>query len=119
MSHVLAGLLVLSAVFGAGVKLGLTLKQAEWDAAELRASRNETKVQERTGDAVAKANETGTRVVTRVRTLVKEVPVYRDAACSHDDRVFDTINGALSGDGEGRLPDEPGIAGGQIVRHNH
>lgn len=72
-------------------------------------------------DAIQKAQADGVKVVTKVKTITRTVPVYRSAECQHDDRVFDTINSALRGGpaGADSVPGGSGGAGGQVDGGDH
>ena len=66
---------------------------------EIKDAIQQTQAKAETGaaNAIAKAAAENTKTITRVQTITREVPVYRDSACSHDQRVFDDINAALRG----------------------
>lgn len=76
--------------------------------------RQETRdaAQEGAANAIVKAAAENTKTVTKIKTVTREVPVYRDAACSHDQRVYDDLNGALRGEpaGPGVVPAGSGSA---------
>lgn len=82
--------------------------------AELDKVRQETRelAQQGAADAIVKAQKDITKVVTRIQTVTREVPVYQSAECSHDDRVFYDLNSALRGEpaGEGLVPKGSGGA---------
>jgi len=61
-------------------------------------------------NAIAKSASENTKVVTRVQTVTREVPVYRSAGCVHDVRVFDDLNSQLQGTlpASGSLPEGSG-----------
>lgn len=74
--------------------------------------------QQGASDAIVKAAANNTKTITRIKTVTREVPVYRSAECQHDDRVFHDLNGALRGEptGAGVVPGGSGGAAGQVVR---
>lgn len=76
--------------------------------------RQETReaAQKGAADAIVKAAADNTKTITKIKTVTREVPVYRDAACSHDDGVWNDLNGALRGEpaGSGLVPPRPGRA---------
>ena len=76
--------------------------------------RQETRdaAQQGSADAIVKAAAENTKTITKIKTVTREVPVYRDAACSHDERVWNDLNGALRGEpaGPGVVPAGPGGA---------
>lgn len=69
-------------------------------------------------DAIRQAAAENTKIVTRIKTVTRDVPVYRDPVCRHDDRVLDDLNRQLRGTsaGDGSLPGGPGGAAGPAVR---
>lgn len=77
--------------------------------------------QQGAADAIVKAQKDNTKVVTRIQTVTREVPVYRSAECSHDDRVFYDLNSALRGEpsGPGLVPQGSGGAAGQDAGGDH
>lgn len=82
-------------------------------------SKQDQERQKGAGNAVAQAKTESVRVVTRVRTVTREVPVYRDAACLHDVRVYDDLNRALSGSGDGGMPAGSGSTPGSDDGRDH
>lgn len=58
--------------------------------------------QQGAANAIATAAAENTKTITKVRTITRDVPVYRDAQCQHDDRVFNDLNGALRGEPTGQ-----------------
>lgn len=95
---------------GGGWKL-----RADYDGAQAakaqQAQRQADQIKrEEKANAVVQASSDGTKVVTRIRTVVRRVPVYR--SCDHDQRVLDDLNRQLRGDGvvPGGVPGEPGGA---------
>lgn len=103
---------------GAGWRLGIDHMKAK--ASDEDKVRQETReaAQQGAADAIAKASADNTKVVTRIKTVTREVPVYRSAECQHDDRVFNDLNDALSGKpaGESVVPAGSGGAVGQELR---
>lgn len=68
--------------------------------------------QQGAANAIVKAAAENTKTITKIKTVTRDVPVYRDAACSHDERVWNDLNGALRGEpaGPGVVPAGPGGA---------
>lgn len=69
------------------------------------------RAEEGAANAIAKSAAENTKVVTRVQTVTREVPVYRSAGCIHDVRVFNDLNSQLQGAGpaNGSLPEGSGV----------
>lgn len=112
--RVYAGALAIIA-FGWGcLAIGKDLKQAEWDRATLLQQKADTAAEKETSHDVAQAKAESVKVITQVKTITRTVPVYRDAQCQHDDRVFDDLNRALRGSGDGDVPVGSGGAPGQV-----
>lgn len=106
----------LGGVLLAGAALGGAYWQGRQDgAASVVASQAKTddKAQKGAGNAVAHAKAESVKVVTRIKTVTREVPVYRDAQCSHTDGVLHDLNGALRGLGDGGVPAGSGGAARQ------
>lgn len=116
---VLGGLAALAVAGAVGFGLGDRLKQAEWDAATIKAQKSDQSAQKGTGNAIAQAKTESVRVVTRIKTVTREVPVYRDAQCSHTDGVFHDLNGALRGAGDSGMPGGSGGAAGPDDGRDH
>lgn len=86
---------------GAGWRLGIDhMKAKALDAETVRQETREA-AQQGAADAIVKAAADNTKVITRIKTVTQEVPVYRSAECQHDDRVFDDLNRALRGEPAG------------------
>lgn len=102
---------------------GMGIDHAQAKQADIEAARQQTRddAAKGAGNAIAKAAAEHTRVETRIKTVTREVPVYRDAACAHDDRVFDDLNRALRGEpaGGGLVPAGSGGATGQADGVQH
>lgn len=102
---------------------GLGIDHTKAKQADIEAARQQTRddAQKGAANAISKAAAENTRVETRIKTVTREVPVYRDVACSHDDRVFDDLNRALRGEpaGGGVLPAGSGGAAGQADGLQH
>ncbi|HET8869130.1 MAG TPA: hypothetical protein VFM48_01680 [Aquabacterium sp.] len=90
---------------------------------EIKTAIEQTKEQARQGaaDAIQKSQADSVKVVTQVRTITRNVPVYSSAECQHDDRVFDALNSALRGEpaGADRVPGGSGGAAGQVDGVDH
>lgn len=107
---------ILGAVLLSMAALGGAYYQGRQDgAASITAAqaKDDDKAQTGAGNAVAEAKEQSVKIVTKIKTITREVPVYRAAECEHDVRVYDDLNRALRGAGEGVVPGEPGGASGQ------
>ena len=113
---------IIAAVLLAGAALGGTYYQGRKDgaasvvAAQAKADQS---AQKGAGNAVAQATTESVRVVTRIKTVTREVPVYRDAQCSHPVGVFDDLNRALRGSGDGDVPAGSGSAAGPDDGRDH
>lgn len=83
------------------------------DSVTAQQAKTDDKAQKGAGNAVAQAKAESVKVVTRVKTVTRDVPVYRDAQCSHTDGVFHDLNGALRGAGDGGVPSGSGGAARQ------
>jgi hypothetical protein len=113
---------ILGAVVLAAATHGAIYYQGRQDgAASVVASQSKAddSAQKGAGNAVAQAKTQSVKVVTRVKTVTREVPVYRDSACAHDERVFDALNGALRGAGDGVVPTGSGSAPGPDDGRDH
>lgn len=79
---------------------------------EIKTAIEQTQEKAETGaaNAIAKSAAENTKVVTRVQTVTREVPVYRSAGCVHDVRVFNDLNSQLQGTSpaNGSLPEGSG-----------
>jgi len=93
------------ALIGTHIGAALWAYGAGQDVEIARQARADQGAQKGAGHAVAEAKAESVKTITKVRTIVREVPVYRDADCSHDDRVHDALNRALSGAGDGGMPE--------------
>jgi len=102
-----------------GFGLGWKLKQAEWDATTVKAQQTAAAEEKGAANAVSEEKAKSVKVITRVKTVTREVPVYRTAECSHDVRVFDDLNRALSGTGDGNVPAGSGSTAGSDDGRNH
>lgn len=98
--------LCMAAVWAASVALvgfksyGLGVDHSKDKQADIEAARQQARDDAMKGaaDAIAKAAAENTKVETRIKTVTRTVPVYRDSACSHDQRVLDDLNRALRGE---------------------
>lgn len=90
-------------------------KQADIDKA---IQKTRDAAQQGAADAIVKAAADNTKTITRIKTVTREVPVYRSTECQHDDRVWDDLNSALRGEpaGQGLVPKGSGGADGQGLR---
>lgn len=97
---------------GAGWRLGIDHEKARQADVDKAIQQTRDAAQQGAADAITKAAAENTKTITKVRTVTREVPVYRSAECQHDDRVFDDLNGALRGQpaGEGIVPGGSGGA---------
>jgi hypothetical protein len=113
---------ILGAVVLGAAALGGSYYQGRQDgAASVLAAqaKDDKSAQKGAGNAVAQAKTESVKVVTRIKTVTREVPVYRDSACAHDVRVFDALNGALRGAGDGVVPSGSGGTPGPDDGRDH
>lgn len=95
-----------------GIGVGRDGEIAKQASAEKIRQETRDAAQQGAADAIVKAAAENTKTVTKIKTVTREVPVYRDAACSHDLGVWNDLNGALRGEpaGPGLVPPRPGRA---------
>lgn len=113
---------ILGAVSVSAAALGLSYCQGRIDGAAsvvATQAKADQSAQKGTGNAIAQAKTESVRVVTRIKTVTREVPVYRDAQCSHTDGVFHDLNGALRGAGDSGMPGGSGGAAGPNDGRDH
>jgi hypothetical protein len=102
---------------------GLGVDHSKAKQADIEAARQQARDDAQTGaaNAIAKAAAENTKVETHIKTITREVPVYRDGNCAHDQRVFDGLNRALRGEpaGGGLVPPGSGSLTGQADGVEH
>lgn len=96
----------------AGFVLGTRLKQGEWDADKAKQQKAAQAAQIGASHDVAKAEAQSVKVITKIKTITRTVPVYRSIECQHDVRVFDSLNDQLRGSSDGILPGGSGGSAG-------
>lgn len=106
---ILVGLVALAVAMGGSYWQGRQDGAASVIATQSKA---DDSAQKEASHDVAQAKTESVKTITKIKTITREVPVYRDAACVHDERVFDTLNGALSGAGVDGVPAVSGGASG-------
>lgn len=103
MREILAIILALCVVAGAGGFVGNRLKQAEWDRSIIATKEAQDKALDAAAKAIAQIDVKQQTIVQRVTHETVEKPVYRD--CVNDPGVMRDINAAIQPDGSGELPE--------------
>lgn len=91
--RLVAILIVIAAVFGAGVRYGTTSKQAEWDAATLSSKDAQDKALQAAASAIAQIEVKQQTIVQKVQHEVQTKTVYRDCVVPSDGRGL--LNAAI------------------------
>ena len=95
----LAALLVaLIAAVAGGYKLGMDVKQGQWDAAKVAESEARSQALQAAAEAIARIEVKHQTIVQKVRHEVSKEPVYRD--CLLPDNAVGLLNAAASGASE-------------------
>lgn len=102
MREILAIILALCLVAGAGVFVGNRLKQSEWDRSIIATREAQDKALDAAAKAIAQIDVKQQTIVQRVTHETVEKPVYRD--CINDAGVMRDINAAIQSDDRGELP---------------
>jgi len=102
MREILAIILALCVVAGAGGFVGNRMKQAEWDRSIIATKEAQDKALEAAAKAIAQIDVKQQTIVQRVTHETVEKPVYRD--CVNDLGVMRDINAAIQSAGAGELP---------------
>ena len=102
MREILAIILALCLVAGAGGFVGNRLKQAEWDRSIIATKDAQDKALDAAANAIAQIDVKQQTIVQRVTHETVEKPVYRD--CVNDPGVMRDINAAIQPAGAGELP---------------
>jgi len=82
--RLVAILILIAAVFGAGVRYGTTSKQAEWDAAMLSSKDAQDKALQAAASAIAQIEVKQQTIVQKVQHEVQTKTVYRDCVVPAD-----------------------------------
>ena len=98
MREILAIILALCVVAGAGGFVGNRLKQAEWDRSIIATKEAQDKALDAAAKAVAQINVTQQTIVQKVQHEVQTKTVYRDCIVPADGRGL--LNAAISSRGE-------------------
>ncbi len=102
-ARILAALIVAGLLVALGFRLGIKVKQAEWDAAKVATQEATDKALTAVAQAIATRDVKHTTITQKVIRETVEVPVYRE--CSHAPSVFNDINAALGVSADlGELP---------------
>lgn len=91
--RLVAILILIAAVFGAGVRYGATSKQAEWDAATLSSKDAQDKALQAAASAIAQIEVKQQTIVQKVQHEVQTKTVYRDCIVPADGRGL--LNAAI------------------------
>ena len=95
----LAALLVaLIAAVAGGYKVGMEVKQGQWDAAKVAESEARSQALQAAAEAIARIEVKHQTIVQKVRHEVSKEPVYRD--CVLPDNAVGLLNAAASGASE-------------------
>ena len=97
-ARIAAFLLACLVCTGVGCRLGLTIKQGEWDASVVAGREAQDKALKAAAEALRSMAPAQAKIIERVTHETVEKPVYRD--CHHSKEAFDSINSAISGDSE-------------------
>lgn len=103
MREILAIILALCLVAGAGGFVGNRLKQAEWDRSIIATKDAQDKALDAAANAIAQIDVKQQTIVQRVTHETVEKPVYRD--CVNDPGVMRDINAAIQSADSSELPD--------------
>ena len=106
MREILAIILALCLVAGAGGFVGNRLKQSEWDRSIIATKEAQDKALDAAAKAVAQLNITQQTIVQKVQHEVQTKTVYRDCIVPADGRGL--LNSAITGN--------PEPAGGDAVQ---
>ena len=102
-ARILAALIVAGLLVALGFRLGIKVKQAEWDAAKVATQEATDKALTAVAQAIATRDVKHTTITQKVIRETVEKPVYRD--CLHDADSLRDINAALSVSADrGELP---------------
>ena len=101
---IVAALLAVAGAGYTGFELGRDVELATQYRENDAATKAGTAAAEAAARAISGLKVNHVTIRQRTDTITREVPVYRD--CVHDDRVFDAINEARTGQGAaaGQLP---------------
>ena len=91
--RLVAILILIAAVFGAGVRYGTRSKQAEWDAATLSSKDAQDKALQAAASAIAQIDVKQQTIVQKVQHEVQTKTVYRDCIVPADGRGL--LNAAI------------------------
>jgi hypothetical protein len=83
---------------GVGCRLGLTIKQGEWDASVIAGREAQDKALQDAAESIAKITVTQQTIVQKVQHEITEKPIYRDCIISADGRGL--LNAAITGASE-------------------
>lgn len=97
-ARIVAILLACLACVGVGCRLGLKIKQGEWDASTVAADKAQDKTAQIIAARLADMASTQAKTVERVTHEVKTNTVYRD--CVVPDSGVRLLNDAISGNSE-------------------
>ena len=93
-ARILSALIVAGLLVALGFRLGIKVKQAEWDAAKVATQEATDKALTAVAQAIATRDVKHTTITQKVIRETVEKPVYRD--CLHDADSLRDINAALS-----------------------
>lgn len=93
-----AMLVALIASVALGYKLGMDVKQGQWDAAKVAESEARSQALQAAAEAIARIEVKHQTIVQKVRHEVSKEPVFRD--CVLPDNAVGLLNAAASGASE-------------------
>ncbi len=82
--------------FATGWKVNSWRHDSQQLAIEQAAEKAAEKVASNAVDAIQTIEVRNVTIRQQAETITREVPVYRDRACAHDERMYQTINQALT-----------------------
>lgn len=102
-AKIVAALLALVVALGVGYRLGMDVKQGQWDAAKVAQAQAEKAALSAAAEAIARIEVRHQTIVQKVRHEITKEPVFRD--CLLPSSAVGLLNAAASGD--------PAPAGGE------
>lgn len=94
-ARITAALVAAIGLTGLGFKLGMELKQGQWDAAKVAEAEAKDKALKAAAEAIAQIEVKHQTIVQKVRHEVTKEPVYRD--CVLPDAAVGLLNSAALG----------------------
>lgn len=91
-------LLALVVAVAGGFKIGMDVKQGQWDAAKVAESEARSQALQAAAEAIARIEVKHQTIVQKVRHEVSKEPVFRD--CLLPDNAVGLLNAAASGASE-------------------